>query len=85
MTTSIVLGFFDGIHLGHKAVIEGALNYEYPVKLVTLNKSPAEYFTGKAEYIFERNDSYDRIKKLGVKDIIVEDFRIISDMVNFHP
>ena len=78
MRRSLVLGFFDGVHTAHRAVIESAVSYAgvqgtVPV-LVTLKNSPALYFTGKIEYIFKREYSLSVIKNLGINEIIELDF-----------
>ena len=55
MGKSLVLGFFDGVHKAHKAVINSAFEYSDDVTLVTFKDSPAFYF-GK-------NVKIERIKK----------------------
>ena len=79
----LILGFFDGVHKGHKSVIESAVNYakENNTKsvLVTFTNSPAEYFKNKSEYIYTRALSYEIIRNLGVNIIVEKDF---SELVN---
>ena len=52
-STSIILGFFDGIHLGHREVINTAVNFAKKNKtktlLITFKSSPAEYFNNKTK------------------------------------
>ena len=73
--STIILGFFDGIHVGHRAVINSAVNFakenNSKTILLTFPKSPAEYFNSKTEYIFQRDYNYKIIKSLGV-DLINE-------------
>ena len=75
---TLILGFFDGIHIGHRRVIGDAVNYaeknDSKTVLLTFLKSPAEYFNGKNEYIYNRNLNYEIIKSLGVDVIVEEDF-----------
>lgn len=76
---SLILGFFDGIHLGHRKVIESASRIEKRV-LVTFSKSPAEYFGQKVEYICSREKSYDSIEALGVDYLVEYDFSQVAKM-----
>ncbi len=74
---SLILGFFDGVHKGHREVIKTALCDAEPV-LVTFKDSPALYFGKKAEYIFPREKNYEIIKSLGVAKIIEQDFSLLA-------
>lgn len=70
--TSLILGFFDGIHVGHRKVIT-SINSDNKI-LITFRISPAEYFGKNFEYIYPREKNYEIIKSLGVKTIIEQDF-----------
>ena len=76
---SLILGFFDGIHLGHKKVIEKAFG-DYKTVLITFKKSPAEFFGKNIEYIYPRNISYNFIQELGVDYIVEYDFSEIANL-----
>lgn len=80
MKTGLILGFFDGVHAGHKAVIESALNYAEKTVLITFKESPALYFGKKAEYIMTREDSINKLKQIGVNEVIELDFPKIASM-----
>ena len=80
MKKSLVLGFFDGIHKAHKAVIKSAFEYSDNVTVVTFKESPAVYFGKKPEYILSRAGSVDKIKRLGVNEIVELDFPKIAGM-----
>lgn len=80
MKTGLILGFFDGVHAGHRAVIESAFEYSDNVILVTFKESPAVYFGQKAEYIMSRQKSLEKIKSLGVHKIVQLDFSKIANM-----
>ena len=80
MSKSLVLGFFDGVHKAHKAVIESAFKYSDDVTLITFKDSPAVYFGHEAEYILSRKNSVAKIKKLGVKEVVELDFSKIAGM-----
>ena len=80
MNKSLVLGFFDGVHKAHKAVINSAFEFSDNVTLITFKDSPALYFGQKAEYILSRQNSIEKIKKLGVKEVVELDFPKIANM-----
>ena len=80
MKTGLILGFFDGVHAGHRAVIESAFEYSDNVILVTFKESPAVYFGQKAEYIMSRQKSLEKIKSLGVHKIVQLVFSKIANM-----
>jgi len=75
---ALILGFFDGIHLGHRRVIQSTVEHaaEHNAKsvLVTFKESPSLYFRGNCEYIFPRPKSYEIISSLGVDYILENDF-----------
>lgn len=65
--TSLALGFFDGVHLGHRAVINSAINNEGKTVVITFKKSPAEYFSNKEfKYINTVQKRRELIEALGV-------------------
>ena len=80
---ALILGFFDGVHLGHREVINQAVSYakENASKtvLITFKSSPAEYFQKQCEYIFEREHSYEIMDTLGVDYLYECEF---SDLVS---
>ena len=61
---SLILGFFDGVHAGHKNVINNTP--ENKKVLVTFSSSPAEYFGKKFNYIYPREYNYKLIVKLAL-------------------
>ena len=82
MGRSVVLGFFDGVHTGHRAVISSAMRCSKndDIVLVTLKNSPSLYFNGAFEYIFPRYKSYEKIKSLGVSEIVELEFGEVVSM-----
>ncbi len=78
MSIGLILGFFDGVHKAHRAVIESANKYSSESILITFKESPSVYFTGKAEYILSRKDSIEKMKHAGVKQIIELEFSKIA-------
>ena len=77
----LILGFFDGVHLGHRSVIEKAVSYAKKMNvssvLITVNPSPCEFFLGEAEYIFDRQLSFSLMENLGVDYLLELDFKSI--------
>ena len=80
----LILGFFDGIHLGHRDVITSAANFaknnNVPAAVLTFPKSPAEYFGENVNYIYKREKSYSIMEKLCVDYIIEQDFHKIMNL-----
>lgn len=83
MNSCLVLGFFDGIHIAHRAVImssvEFAKNNNSKSTLVTFKNSPAEFFGSTIKYITSRENSLKRIKAMGVDKIIELNFKDIAN------
>lgn len=79
----LILGFFDGIHKGHRNVIKSAVDFARDnnsrAVLITFKNSPVEYFYNQAEYIYPRELSYKIVQESGVNEIIKRDF---SELVN---
>ncbi|MCM1003253.1 MAG: riboflavin biosynthesis protein RibF [Candidatus Gastranaerophilales bacterium] len=76
---SLILGFFDGVHKGHREVIKTACCGEKSV-LITFKDSPALYFGKNVEYILPREKSYEIIKSLGVDEIVEQDFSTLAEI-----
>lgn len=83
LNTTLVLGFFDGIHLGHRTVIKSAVEFANKNNsrtiLLTFPQSPAEYFNDNTKYIFPREVNYKLINKLGITEINETSF---SSLIN---
>lgn len=77
MEKSLILGFFDGVHIAHQEVILSAVKNP---TLITFKSSPAEYFKKNTKYIYTRSDSIEKIKSLGVNDILELEFSKIANM-----
>lgn len=80
MKRGLVLGFFDGVHTAHQAVIGSAAEYADEIIVVTFKDSPAKYFRKKFESIYPRVKSIEKIKSLGVEKVIELDFAEIANM-----
>ena len=73
---SLALGFFDGVHLGHQAVIRSAVKNAVNTKsaVITFKSSPAELFGSKCKYISTLEERRKHIEKLGVDYLFEIDF-----------
>lgn len=80
MNKGLILGFFDGVHIGHQAVIRSAVEYADEAVLITFKNSPAEYFQQEYKYIYPRQKSIEKIKSLGVNRVVELDFSKIASM-----
>ena len=79
MDTNLVLGFFDGIHIAHKELIQSAVKSGKTI-LITFKESPAIFFKKPYKYIYPREYSLNKIKDLGVNEILEFDFSQIAGM-----
>lgn len=82
---SLALGFFDGVHLGHKAVIESAVDFAKQngnkSAVITFKDHPCCYFWGVCpKYILTREQREEKIKKLGVDYLYELDFEAYSGL-----
>ena len=75
---ALILGFFDGIHAGHRDVINNTPN-NHKI-LITFSNSPAEYFNENFNYIYNREHNYKILKEYGIDYIFEQDFSQIVNM-----
>lgn len=77
---SLILGFFDGVHAGHREVVKTALSENTQSVLLTFKTSPSAYFGRNVEYIFPREKNYQLLKALGVDEIVEQDFSELANI-----
>lgn len=82
---SLALGFFDGVHLGHQAVIKSAVNFAKThgnkSAVITFLDHPCCYFWGVCpKYILTRKEREQKIAELGVDYLYELDFENISGL-----
>jgi len=82
---SLALGYFDGVHTGHKAVIKNAVEYakqnNTKSAVITFIDHPCCYFWGVCpKYILTREERERKIFELGVDYIYELDFENISHL-----
>ncbi len=82
---SLALGFFDGLHLGHQAVIKNAVQYakinNNKSAVITFTDHPCCYLWNvKPKYILTREVRRDKIANLGVDYLYELDFASLSGL-----
>ncbi len=78
---TVALGTFDGVHLGHRRVIETAKQFGLPVVVVTTAQNPqGVLFSGKKRRIFSEETANAIFADLGVDGLIRLDFNDIRNM-----
>ncbi len=82
---SIALGFFDGIHKGHQAVIKNAVNFanqnNTKSAVITFKDHPCCFFYGtKPKYLLTREEKHAKIAALGIDYLFEIDFESISGL-----
>ncbi len=82
---SLALGFFDGVHLGHKKVIKSAVDYakKHSKKsaVITFKDHPCCYFWGVSpKYILTQKMREEKIKELGVDFLYELNFEEVSNL-----
>lgn len=82
---SLALGFFDGVHKGHQAVIKQAVSFakenNTQSAVITFSNHPCCYFYGVCpKYILTRAGREEKIAELGVDYLFELDFESISGL-----
>ena len=78
MKTAIALGTFDGLHRGHRAVIEQTKPY-YSIA-VTFYVPPKSAMSGKPQLLILPKDREIRLKDLGVNQVVMQDFNDVRNI-----
>ncbi|MDR1327108.1 MAG: adenylyltransferase/cytidyltransferase family protein, partial [Heliobacteriaceae bacterium] len=77
---SLALGYFDGVHLGHQAVIKNAAALGSKAVAVTFKDHPCCFFYDVCpKYILTREERRRKIEELGV-EIYELDFGAIAHL-----
>lgn len=76
--TAVALGTFDGVHLGHRVVLDLPNNYKRVA--VTFTAPPKTELSGKKELITTTEDKCERLKKIGIDEICLLEFSKVKDM-----
>ena len=78
MLNGIALGTFDGMHMGHRAVIDGLI--EYNRIAVTFEKPPKSVISGNEELLMTPEDKYKSLLSYGVNEVFMPKFQEMRDL-----
>lgn len=79
--SAIALGIFDGIHCGHRLIIDKACNYGLTPAVFTFRSESVKFKHGKPfEYIYTNKQKLHYFSKLGIEYVLSPDFETIKDM-----
>lgn len=78
--TAIALGTFDGVHIGHKAVIGAAVQSGFKPIAVTFSKPPKAYNDSSMGLILTVSAKDEKLRESGIKEIHYLDFPSVKDM-----
>ena len=76
MTEAVAIGTFDGVHLGHRRVIEEALATGLPVRVLTFHPHPRVVLGNFVELISTLERRLELLAELGVAETTVLDFTL---------
>ncbi len=84
--SSLALGFFDGLHLGHKVVLKNAINiakeYNTQSTVVTFKTHPLTILSNrKIEQILTLEEKLNLLEKIGIDNVVLlnfEDFAAVK-------
>ncbi|MDX1976065.1 MAG: bifunctional riboflavin kinase/FAD synthetase [Pseudanabaenaceae cyanobacterium bins.68] len=79
--TAIALGNFDGLHLGHQAVIQALKSVPAASTLVSFRPHPREFFTGQSRSLLTPLvEKVDLLTDLGIAQLVLLEFN--QDLAN---
>jgi riboflavin kinase/FMN adenylyltransferase len=76
VTEAVAIGTFDGVHLGHRRVIEEALATGLPVRVLTFHPHPRVVLGNFVELISTLERRLELLAELGVAETTVLDFTL---------
>ncbi|MBA2296808.1 MAG: FAD synthetase family protein, partial [Actinobacteria bacterium] len=77
--TAVAIGTFDGVHLGHRRVIETALATGLPVRVITFDPHPRTVVQGNlVELVTRVERRVELIRDLGVGEVAVIPFTLAT-------
>lgn len=74
--SAIVLGMFDGLHIGHRAVLRAAVDSPYKSVAVTFASLPVK---GEG-YLLSPDEKRDRLSAFGIDETLLLDFSSVRDL-----
>ncbi len=81
MKTALALGTFDGVHLGHKAVLNMPNGYKKIAVIFSI--PPKAVLSGEPRSIMTVDTKIKTIKELGIDEVYTLEFEKIKDMLPF--
>ena len=79
--SAVALGLFDGIHCGHRLIIDKACGYGLTPAVFTFRSESVKFKHGKPfEYIYTNNQKFHYFDKIGVQYVLSPDFDSIRNM-----
>ncbi len=80
--TAVALGLFDGIHIGHRLILNKTLSYtEYQPAVFTFNTESVKFKHGKPfEYIYPNIRKINTIRSMGFEYIESPDFNSLKNL-----
>lgn len=83
--SSLALGFFDGLHLGHKVVLKNAINIakanNTQSTVITFKNHPLDILSNqKVEQILTINEKLEILEKIGIDYVFLLDFNKIASI-----
>lgn len=83
--SALALGYFDGIHRGHRAVIQDAvqqgISRGYTSTVFTMIQRPRDYFSGEqTPRLLTLPQKLSLLERLGVERVVLIDFESICDI-----
>ncbi len=79
-STSVALGAFDGLHLGHQKVISQVLDGNFEPSVFTFSEDPSKVLSGKTEYLMTEEDKILELEKMGIENIFDISFSSVRDL-----
>ena len=76
MSEAVAIGTFDGVHLGHRRVIEAALATGLPVRVLTFHPHPRVVLGNFVELVSTLERRLELLAELGVAETTVVDFTL---------
>lgn len=78
--TAVALGAFDGLHLGHRAVISKVRGTQFVPSVFTFIEDPSKLLEGGTEYIMTRQDKEYELSEMGIINLFSVNFDEIKNM-----
>ncbi len=83
--SSLALGFFDGLHLGHRVVLKNTINlakeYNIPSTVITFRNHPLDILSNqKVELILTIDEKLKIFENIGIDNVVLLDFEKYSNI-----